>query len=153
MPCCEGALTPAAQAALADLRGLHPPPDPGGLRLDVLAAIGLGLLLAAVTLLLRGWLARRRVSVRRAALADLAASRGLDPAARLLAQARLVARLAATLGAEGADPAAALDRLLATDFFTAGPGRALTRDLYARTVPDTEAIDAGLVRLLARVRT
>ncbi|MGY2048211.1 DUF4381 family protein [Methylobacterium sp. JK268] len=158
MPCCEGVLTPEMRAALADLRGLHPPPDPGGLRLDVLAAVAAGLALAALGLALRAWLRRRRPSVRRAALADLAASRTLDPPGRLLAQARLAARLARTLGQDRPEPgpesrARALDRLLRTDFFTAGPGRALTRDLYGRAAPDLDAIDAGLARLLGRLRT
>ncbi|ACL56014.1 DUF4381 family protein [Methylobacterium nodulans] len=152
MPCCEGALSPAVQAALADLRGLHPPPETGSLRLDVLAAIALGLILAALVLAAQAAMRRRRMSVRRAALAELAASRGLDPPGRLVAQARLLARLARTLGIEGEDRAAAFDRLFATDFFTAGPGRALTRDLYARAAPDLDAIDAGLSHLLARIR-
>ncbi|MFE1597538.1 DUF4381 family protein [Methylobacterium sp. ID0610] len=152
MPCCEGAPDPAVRAALADLRGLHPPPETGAVRLDVLAAIGIGLVLAALVLLAHAKWRRQKISVRRAALNELAAARGLDPAARLLAQARLLARLARTLGIEGEDRAAALDRLFATDFFTAGPGRALTRDLYAPASPDPDAIDAGLARCFARIR-
>ncbi|ACA15901.1 conserved hypothetical protein [Methylobacterium sp. 4-46] len=159
MPCCDDGAAPALRAALADLRGLHAPPDPGGLDLAVLAAIALGLALAALAVAARRLMSRQSTPVRRAALADLAAARGLDPPARLFAQARLVARLARALGAEDGvggrspeDRAVALDRLLRTDFFTAGPGRALTRDLYAPAAPDLDAVDAGLTRLLSRIR-
>ncbi|GJD51853.1 hypothetical protein OPKNFCMD_4612 [Methylobacterium crusticola] len=153
MPCCE--------AALADLRGLHAPPDPGLIRLDVAAALVLGLVLAGVAALLGARLARRRGPVRRAALAELAAARSLDPASRHVALARLVRRLARTLGvpeagAEAgaeAERAAGLDRRLSTDFFSRGPGRALVFDLYAPgPAPDLGPVEDGLARLLARLR-
>ncbi|RVU11062.1 hypothetical protein EOE48_28490, partial [Methylobacterium oryzihabitans] len=63
MACCDG-----APAALAGLRGLHPPPaDPP--HLDALAGAGLGLALAALAILARR---HRRRPLRAAALAALA---------------------------------------------------------------------------------
>ncbi|AWN48431.1 hypothetical protein DK419_20445 [Methylobacterium terrae] len=140
MPCCD--------AALAGLRGLHAPPDPALVRLDMLAAIGAGLALAALAAwLLPRWRAR---PIRRAALAELAAARALPPGERRVALARLARRLARSLGVEGP---AGLDAALRTDFFGRGPGRALTENLYAPgPAPDLAAAEAGLARLVARLR-
>ncbi len=143
MPCCEG-----AQAALAGLRGLHAPPDPGWIRPEILAAAALGLTLAG----LAAWLAPRWRArpVRRAALAELAAARALPPPERRVALARLSRRLARSLGVEGP---AGLDAALRTNFFGSGPGRALTDNLYAPgPAPDLAALDAGLARLLADLK-
>ncbi|MFH6785293.1 MULTISPECIES: DUF4381 family protein [Methylobacterium] len=140
MPCCDG--------ALAGLRGLHAPPDPGLVRLDMLAAVIAGLALAA----LAAWLAPRWRGrpIRRAALAELAAARALPPPERRVALARLSRRLARSLGVEGP---AGLDAALRTDFFGDGPGRALTENLYAPgPAPDLAEAEAGLARLLARLR-
>ncbi|MGX7704054.1 DUF4381 family protein [Methylobacterium sp. Gmos1] len=140
MPCCE--------AALSGLRGLHPPPDPGLVRPEMLAAVVLGLALAALAAWLRPrWRAR---PVRRAALAELSAARALPPAERRVALARLSRRLARSLGVEGP---AGLDAALRTDFFGRGPGRALSENLYVPgPAPDLAAVEAGLARLLARLR-
>ncbi|TNC11383.1 DUF4381 family protein [Methylobacterium terricola] len=140
MPCCD--------EALAGLRGLHAPPDPGLVRLDMLAAIGAGLALAALAAwLLPRWRGR---PIRRAALAELAAARDLPPGERQVALARLSRRLARSLGVEGA---AGLDARLGTDFFRTGPGRTLTEHLYAPgPAPDLAAAEAGLARLVARLR-
>ncbi|WP_336886922.1 DUF4381 family protein [Methylobacterium sp. SyP6R] len=138
----------SVQAALAGLRGLHAPPDPGWIRPEILAAAAAGLALAA----LAAWLAPRWRArpIRRAALAELAAARALPPPERRVALARLSRRLARSLEVEGP---AGLDRRLATDFFGSGPGRALTENLYAPgPAPDLAAAEAGLARLLARLR-
>ncbi|KMO21888.1 DUF4381 family protein [Methylobacterium platani] len=140
MPCCD--------EALAGLRGLHAPPDPGLVRLDILAAIVAGLALAGLAAWL--WPRRRGRPIRRAALAELAAARTLPPDERRLALARLARRLARSLGVEGP---AGLDARLRTDFFRTGPGRALTENLYAPgPAPDLAATEAGLARLVARLR-
>ncbi len=163
-------MTPAdAPASLDGLRALHLPggaagPIPGEILLALLLGFGAALLVGLLRLLL----ARRRLSVRRAALAELAGSRGLDGPERILAQARLLRRLVRTLGgdaaasAEGAAWAARCDALLRTDFFTAGAGRVLVDGLYRRTTPtptapaptapDPTALDAELARLIGRLR-
>ncbi|TGD99321.1 DUF4381 family protein [Methylobacterium nonmethylotrophicum] len=143
MPCCE-----ASQAALAALRGLHPPPDPGLVRPAILAAIALGLALAGLAAWLRPRLRAR--PVRRAALAELAAARALPPGERRVALARLSLRLARSLGVEGLG---GLDARLRTDFFGSGPGRVLSQDLYAPgPAPDLAPVEAGLARLVASLR-
>jgi hypothetical protein len=92
-------------------------------------------------------------------LAELAGSRDLDPESRLVAQARLLRRLARTLAGDaaaretGAAWATRLDTLLATDFFTKGPGRVLADGLYRRQTPDLDGLDAELGRLIGRLRT
>jgi hypothetical protein len=153
-------MTPAdAPASLDQLRGLHLPggaagPIPGEILLALLLGFGAALLVG----LLRFVLARSRASVRRAALADLAGSRGLDGPERILAQARLLRRLVRTLkgdeeaSAQGAAWASRLDALLRTDFFTAGAGRVLVDGLYRRETPDPAALDAELSRLIGRLR-
>src|SRR4051794_32560146 len=123
MPCCDA-------GALAALRGLHAPPDPGLIRLDVAAAVGLGLVLALLAAGAASAWSRRRASLRRAARGGPPAARVLAPPARRVALARLLRRLARTLGAPEAEDeagrAATLDRILAADgFFSRGPGRAL----------------------------
>ncbi|KMO32824.1 hypothetical protein VQ02_22750 [Methylobacterium variabile] len=155
MPCCEAAqaaqpfeAAQPAQMALAGLRGLHLPPDPGLVRPEILAAIAGGLALAA----LAAWLlpSLRARPVRRAALAELAAARALPAPERRVALARLSLRLARSLGVEGP---AGLDACLRTDFFGRGPGRMLTENLYAPgPAPDLAAAEAGLARLVARLR-
>ncbi|MDR7035510.1 MULTISPECIES: DUF4381 domain-containing protein [Methylobacterium] len=156
-------MTPAAETApsLADLRGLHLPANAAGaIQGEVVAAIILGFTAALLVGAIRYWRARRGSTVRRAALRDLQAARGLEPEARLVAQARLLRRTARTLDGDGvadlrgADWAARLDRIFATDFFGKGAGRVLVDGLYGRrATPDVEAIDAELARLLARIRT
>ncbi|CAA2156917.1 hypothetical protein MBRA_02349 [Methylobacterium brachiatum] len=145
--------------SLDQLRGLHLPGEPPGRfrarssrrRRSVLAALLVGLVRY-----LRG---RARASLRRAALAELAGSRDLDPESRLVAQARLLRRLARTLAGDaavretGAAWATRLDTLLATDFFTKGPGRVLADGLYRRQEPDLDGLDAELGRLIGRLRT
>ena len=158
------AMTPAAMTpdvpTLDALRGLHLPNQAAGaISGEVVAAILAGFAAALLVGLVRALRVRARATVRRAALRDLAAARTLEPEARLVAQARLLRRLARTL--QGEDAAAAqgpawaerLDRLFATTFFTAGAGRALVEGLYRRgDRPDAGALDAELGRLIGRIR-
>ena len=153
-------MTPAeAPPTLDQLRGLHLPGGAGMLQGEIVAAAALGFLAALLVGLVRRLRGRARATVRRAALRELAATRGLDPGERLVAQARLLRRLARTLRgddaawAEGADWAAKLDALLRTDFFTRGAGRVLADGLYRRQAPDLDAIEAELARLIGRIRT
>ncbi len=147
------------------LRGLH---LPGGaadaVQGEVVAAAALGFLAALLVGLVRYARGRARATLRRAALAELARSRGLDPEARLVAQARLLRRLDRSLDrsgeaeagtgtrATGPDWAARLDGLFRTDFFTRGAGRVLADGLYRRQDPDLDALDAELARLIGRLR-
>ena len=154
-------MTPAeAPLGLDQLRGLHLPGGGAGmLQGEIVAAAALGLLAALLVGLVRHLRSRTRATVRRAALHALAATRGLEPGERLVAQARLLRRLARTLRgddvaqAEGADWAVRLDALLRTDFFTRGAGRVLADGLYRRQAPDLDAIEAELARLIGRIRT
>lgn len=147
-----------APAGLAQLRGLHLPAAEGAAQGEVVLAIALGFAAALLVGLFRMLRDRQRRSVRRAALRELAAARALPPEQRLVAQARLLRRLARTLrgdaaaSARGTDWAATLDGLFATDFFTRGAGRVLADGLYRRASPDSAAIDAELGRLFARIR-
>lgn len=153
-------MTPAdAPASLDQLRSLHLPggatgPIPGEILLALILGFGAALLVGLLRLLL----ARSRLSVRRAALSDLAGSRSLDAQERILAQARLLRRLVRTLkgdeaaSAQGGAWASRLDALLCTDFFTAGAGRVLVDGLYRRETPDPAALDAELSRLIGRLR-
>ncbi|WP_342108508.1 DUF4381 family protein [Methylobacterium sp. SI9] len=144
---------------LDQLRGLHLPGGAAGaLQGEIVAAALLGFLAALLVGLVRYGRSRARATVRRAALAELARSRGLDPEARLLTQARLLRRLGRTLAgdaetrATGADWAARLDWLFRTDFFTRGAGRVLADGLYRRQAPDLDALDAELGRLIGKLR-
>ncbi|AWV15777.1 MULTISPECIES: DUF4381 family protein [Methylobacterium] len=153
-------VTPAEiPLSLDQLRGLHLPGGAAGaLQGEVVAAAALGFLAALLVGLVRYGRGRARAGIRRAALAELARSRNLDPEARLVAQARLLRRLGRTLGGEtearatGADWAARLDALFRTDFFTRGAGRVLADGLYRRQDPDLDALDAELGRLIGRLR-
>ena len=153
-------VTPAEiPLSLEQLRGLHLPGGAAGaLQGEVVAAAALGFLAALLVGLVRYGRGRARGGIRRAALAELARSRNLDPEARLVAQARLLRRLGRTLGGEtearatGADWAARLDALFRTDFFTRGAGRVLADGLYRRQDPDLDALDAELGRLIGRLR-
>lgn len=153
-------VTPAEiPLSLDQLRGLHLPGGAAGaVQGEIIAAAALGFLAALLVGLVRYGRTRSQATIRRAALAELTRSRGLDPEARLLAQARLLRRLGRTLGGEaesraaGADWAARLDGLFKTDFFTRGAGRVLADGLYRRQAPDLDALDAELGRLIGRLR-
>ncbi|SEH67605.1 protein of unknown function [Methylobacterium sp. 275MFSha3.1] len=151
--------------SLDQLRGLHLPGGAAGAAQgEVVAAAALGFLAALLVGLVRYARGRARATLRRAALAELARSRGLDPEARLVAQARLLRRLDRSLDrsgeaeagtgtrATGPDWAARLDGLFRTDFFTRGAGRVLADGLYRRQDPDLDALDAELARLIGRLR-
>ncbi|XYD06555.1 DUF4381 family protein [Methylobacterium sp. NMS12] len=149
--------------SLDQLRGLHLPGGAAGaVQGEVVAAAALGFLAALLVGLVRYGRGRARATLRRAALAELARSRGLDPEARLVAQARLLRRLDRSLDrsgeagpgtrATGADWAARLDGLFRTDFFTRGAGRVLADGLYRRQDPDLDVLDAELARLIGRLR-
>ena len=154
-----GATRADAPASLDQLRGLHlPGAADGPVQGEILAALVLGLGAALLVGLARTLIARARLSVRRAALAELAGSRGLDGPDRILAQARLLRRLVRTLkgdeaaSAQGAAWAGRLDAVLRTDFFTAGAGRVLVDGLYRRESPDPASLDAELSRLIGRLK-
>ena len=118
---------PAAGIAAA-LRPIHwPIPTEAEALLDGLLAFGLGLLAALLFYGLARLILARREDPRAALLAELAGSRRLDPAERLLTQARLAARLPETAPAR----------------------RALAEALY-RPEPaiDLDATDAALARAL-----
>lgn len=153
------------------LAGLHdirlPALWPEALIADAAAATAVGLSLALCVVLLARLLLYRPASRRRRLLEALAASRALPTGERLLAQAKLLDRLAAEL--EGAEASgdkeasreradlggrlALLDRRLRSDFFSAGPGAGLQEALYRREATvDPEEIDRALTRLLARAR-
>lgn len=145
--------------SLEALRGLHLPGNAAGaVSGTVVVAVAAGFLAALLVGLVRALRVRARATIRRAALRDLAAAQGLGPEARLVAQARLLRRLARTLqgdaaaSAQGADWAARLDGLLATTFFTAGAGRVLVGGLYRRPAADPGPIDGELRRLIGRIR-
>ncbi|KAA0121326.1 DUF4381 family protein [Methylobacterium sp. P1-11] len=147
--------------SLDQLRGLHLPGGAAGaVQGEVVAAAALGFLAALLVGLVRYGRGRAWATIRRAALAELARSRGLDPEARLVAQARLLRRLDRSLDrsgetgtrAMGADWAARLDGRFRTDFFTRGAGRVLADGLYRRQDPDLDALDAELSRLIGRLR-
>ncbi|GAN52045.1 hypothetical protein ABID82_000932 [Methylobacterium sp. PvP062] len=147
--------------SLDQLRGLHLPGGAAGaVQGEVVAAAALGFLAALLVGLVRYGRGRARDTLRRAALAELARSRGLGPEARLVAQARLLRRLDRSLdrsggagtGATGAAWATRLDGLFRTDFFTRGAGRVLADGLYRRQDPDLDALDAALARLIGRLR-
>lgn len=151
-------MNPELAASLESLRGLHLPANAAGaIQGEVVLAIALGFTAALLVGLVRYLRLRARNNVRRQALRDLAATRGLDPEARLVAQARLLRRLARTLqgdaaaDAHGPDWATRLDRLFSTDFFTKGGGRVLADGLYRRGPADPAAIDAELGRLFSRI--
>lgn len=150
-------MNPDLPLSLDQLRGLHLPAEAGGTQGAVMLAIALGFTAALALGLLRHLATRRRASVRRAALAELAAAGALPPEQRRVAQARLLRRLARTLQGDavadrqGAAWGAALDRLFATTFFTTGPGRTFTEGLYQRGTPDPGPVDAELARLFARI--
>ncbi len=152
-------MTPA-EPTLDALRGLHLPNHAAGaISGEVVVAILLGFSAALLVGLVRYLRVRARATLRRAALRDLAAARDLEPEARLVAQARLLRRVARTLQGEDAATAQGqawaqkLDGLFATTFFTAGAGLVLTEGLYRRgDRPDPAALDAELGRLLGRIR-
>ncbi|MCJ2052126.1 DUF4381 family protein [Methylobacterium sp. J-070] len=154
-------MTPAETPLTLDqLRGLHLPGGAAGaVQGEIVAAAALGFLAALLVGLVRYGRGRARAGLRRVALAELARSRGLDPEARLVAQARLLRRLGRTLGGEaearatGADWAGRLDARFGTDFFTRGAGRILADGLYRRHEPDLDALDAELGRLIGRLRS
>lgn len=149
-----------ATVGLDQLRGLHLPGDAAGsARAEIVSALALGFLAALLVGLARHLRHRRQRTVRRTALDELAAARGLGTDERLVAQARLLRRLTRTLrgdeaaASRGTRWAAELDALLRTDFFTAGTGRVFVEGLYARRVPkNLDAIDAELARLIGQMR-
>ncbi|KQP55163.1 hypothetical protein ASG40_09195 [Methylobacterium sp. Leaf399] len=146
-------------AGLENLRGLHlPAGSAGAVQGEIALAVALGFLAALAVGLVRWWRRRAKASLRRRALAELAAVRHLAPEARLVAQARLLRRIVRTVegdaaaDARGAEWSARLDRVFATTFFTRGAGRVLGEGLYRRESADPAAIDAELGRLFAQIK-
>ncbi|WP_292512026.1 DUF4381 family protein [Methylobacterium sp.] len=148
-----------APIGLENLRGIHlPTGSAGAVQGEIALAIALGFLAALLVAAIAWWRRRRSASLRRIALDELAAARGLPAEARLVAQARLLRRLVRTMRGEGAADAkgaewsATLDRIFATTFFSQGAGRVLGEGLYRREPADPAAIDAELGRLLTRIK-
>ncbi len=142
---------------LARLRDLHPPElSEVSILADWAAGASLGLLLSLALLMLLRRFVRRLPSRREAALKALAASRTLEPAERLLAQARILQTLAQDLQPASSGAAhwhRVLEGYLKTDFFTAGSGKALSEDLYRPvSSADPDEIERELLPLLKRVR-
>ncbi|GEP08670.1 DUF4381 family protein [Methylobacterium gnaphalii] len=145
---------------LSALRGLHLPTGGGSLlQGEIIAAIALGFAAALILGAVRLLLARRRATVRRAALRELSLAGSLEPQARLTAQAGLLRRVVRTLAGDeaattrGTAWAGTLDRTFSTDFFSRGAGQVLVDGLYRRPgVIDPAAIDAELARLFSRIK-
>ena len=143
-------------SGLDALRGLHV--EPGILQLDpkILLAIAAGLLLSIVAMVFwrSGYFHRQKV--RQAALAALAAAQSLPAEQRLAEQAKLLRRIARTIGGEeiarlhGEAWLGALDRLFQTRFFTSEQGRCFADGLYAASAAG--ASDTTAVRLEALIR-
>ncbi|WP_442755850.1 DUF4381 family protein [Methylocystis sp. JAN1] len=137
------------------LRPLRPPPDGTA---EILAMALVGCLAGAATCVALLRLSARRLPLRRAALAALAASRALPAPERLAAQARMLRDLAGALdrGAlslRGEAWLARLDAIFSTRLFSDGPGRAFGEALYQpRNDIPAEALDGELERLLMRLR-
>lgn len=152
----------ASDDPLAGLRPIRLPPETTSYWSDVgfSVALGLGLALLAVLVLRAIW--RPRLSVRKAALGAFEETRGLPPDERRAAQAAILRRVVKSVEGEdaaratGGDWAATLDRVFATDLFSAREGRIFSEGLYARPIAaaanDDEALDRELGGLLARIR-
>ena len=145
-------------ALLATLRPLREP-VPVALPTAYLLAALIGMAVA----LLVAWSLKagvaRRGRFRRAAEAELVLTRGLPSHDRLTAQAALLRRVVRVAAgqeaalAQGAAWLTRLDALFATTFFSGGEGRVYGTALYrAGAMPDVEALDGVLVRLLAKLR-
>lgn len=154
-------------AALADvaqlLQNLHamrepPPPSPVAPFLLMLTA---GVVLAAAGFVAWRLASRRRAGLERAATLALVATRGLAPAERVAAQARLLRRIVllkkgeSAARAQGGDWLATLDGTFATRFFTEGAGRAYAEALYRRDIGqsavEVEALDRSLADIIHRM--
>ncbi len=143
------------------LQSLHPmrePPPPAPVA-PFLAMLAAGVAIAAIGFVAWRQARRRRAGLRRSAELALAGTRGLDPAERMLAQARLLRRVVRASAGDGAARAqgdtwlAALDRTFATTFFTTGAGRAYADELYrrgdaGRNKEHVEALDRSLAELI-----
>ncbi len=143
--------------ALDNLRQIHLPASPAGAGPTLLMAV-LGSALSIVLCAALWTRFRRWRAVRRSALQALAATRRLEPAARLAAQAVVLRRLVKTLhGAgdarrRGRDWLACLDSALSTRFFTEAQGQIFGDALYRPlSGQDVEALDHALRQLFARI--
>lgn len=140
-------------SSLHDIR--LPGLGPEALLGDVAVTFAAGLALALIATQLARLFLYRPASRCQRLLEALFDSRQLPAGERLLAQARLLKRLADELAQEPArdDWLTLLDRRLGTDFFTVGPGAQLRDGLYRREPPvDPEVIEREVVRLLRRAR-
>lgn len=143
---------------LEELRDIHLPSlSEGSVVADWAAGCALGLLVAVLVMLLARAVVRRPASRRAAALADLTASRGLQPAERLLAQARILQQLALQLnlrpGDSGEHWSIQLGHRLGSDFFASGQGAGMSEALYRpNSAIDPALLDQELLRLLKRLK-
>jgi hypothetical protein len=143
------------------LETMHPmrePPPPDAIT-PYLLVLAVGCV-AGVALFLVTWrLRHRRAALRTAADAALEAARGLAPADRIAAQARLLRRVVRSVGGEAAASTYGdawlqrLDDVFATNFFTAGAGIVFGDALYRRPGDiDLDGLDRSIRGLIANVR-
>lgn len=150
---------PSAHETLAALRPLHSPMDPALGLGDLFLSMALGLAVALIVAELWTLLRKRRTSIRRSALDELASSRTLSSEARLISQAKLLRNIVRALEGDAAARLhgdawlAQMDATFATEFFTSGDGRAFGESLY-RPVPhpEPEIMDREIQEFISRVR-
>lgn len=144
---------------LEGLRALHLPPETTSLWSDLgfAAALGLALALAGVFVVRALWRPKR--SLRESALDAFEETKSLPTGERRAAQAAILRRVVRTVDGEEAARssgdawAAALDRTLRTDFFTARAGRVFATGLYSKpkAADDDDALDGELGALLKKL--
>lgn len=142
--------------ALAALRDIHVPAPPPGLSMLPVVTAGVGVVLAALLIMFAVIRVRRRWAVDlQAALAALepADDGALLEASKLLRRAAIAAQGPAIRKLSGPSWQAELDRLLRTDFFTAGAGRFFGAQQYEKASPVDAPALLEKLRHLAAVRS
>lgn len=150
----------AADDPLAGLRALHLPPETTSFWSDIgfSTALGLGVALL-VSLLVRAFF-KRRLSVRKSALGALQMTEALPRDDRRAAQAAILRRVVRSVEGDqaarttGPEWARTLDRVFATDLFTARAGRVFSDGLYARpkAANDDRDLDRELAGLFKKLK-
>lgn len=150
---------PPANEATSELRAIHLPSDARIGVGEIFLAVAIGLAAALVASQLWAIVNRGRRSLRRWALASLAASQKLGPDDRLVFQAKLLRRLVRALKGEAAARQQGdawlrlLDSTFRTDFFTRREGRCYGDGLYRPAPPPSvEVLDDQLHGLVKRMR-
>ena len=151
----------ASDDPLAGLRALHLPPETTSFWSDLGFAVALGLGLALLASLAVRALFRPRLSVKKSALGAFEETRSLPAGERRAAQAAILRRVVksvegdAAASATGTEWAATLDRVFATDLFSAREGRVFSEGLYARPpapANDDGKLDQELGGLISRLK-